>query len=211
MEKLFILAMLVLMTGCTSGKMIINGHAYQTQWVKTIEEVEANTLREKKTSLTPPTPYNNGSGAITVAYKNAQYLQGVATFKDGSAGGKNVVARIMFNQKVEMVRKRQKVEEKAWFRDVLAPAINSSPLIFVTCKDFWSATHTISSQENSIVYSKDFMNVSMLTDFTMIGIDYKDKAKELPLDDVCSVKSAELYLVELAKEVVARTEEYIKK
>lgn len=220
MGKLIILAMLVLVTGCApTMKMIVNGHAYPTKWVKTVGEVEESTLKEKNASLATVNSNNGKGGAITIAYINTQYLPKGDTVTTISGMGNRIFAKLTFSQKVEMVKKRNGVDEKFWLRDVLNPVFKENPLVYEACKTYWTSNHTVSSAEKNIVYSvadpwffpKDFKNFSVITDFTTITIAYTDKTKELPLDDVCSVRSAEFYLADIAKAAAARTEEYINK
>lgn len=212
MKQIFILAMLILMTGCApTMKMIVNGRAYPTKWVKTVGDVDKSTIEEKNASLATVSSNNGKRDAVTIAYlnKNTQYLPKKDTLICTSGCENSVTAILTFNQKVEMVKRRNEVYEKGWLNDVYVAAINEKkPTPFEVCKTLWIAKHGVTNKENNIVYSKDVNNYSLLTDSTRIIIEYTDKVKELPLEDVCSVKSAELYMVELANNVAARTEEY---
>lgn len=201
LAMLVVLAMSLLVSGCALDKIIINGSWYQPEWLKTVEEVDKKASDELA---------KNSDVGIGISYINTKYLPEKDTVKNTSGWGNSVVAKLTFNKKVEMIRKRSGADEKYWLRDVLMPAYNNNPLLLETCKTYWSGTHTTTDKENKVVYSKDLKNYSLLTDSTMIGINLT-KAKDLPLDDVCSVKSAELYLVKLAEDVAARTEEYVKK
>lgn len=192
MKELFILAMFVFMTGCASGKM------------------------EKKTSFATVNSNNTDRG-IAITYINTQYLteNGKDTIKNPSVGKNSVVAELMFNQKVEIVRRRDGVDEKDWRRDVYLSALKDNPLVFETCKTYWAAEYAKSSEDNiyiaALKLSKNSKDFRMVTDSIRIGISYTDKAKELPLDDTCSRKAAELYLADIAKAAAVRTEEYINK
>lgn len=202
MKNLLILAMLIFVTGCAPTlKTFVNGQAYPTMQVKTVEEVEKRIVEEK----------NAKRGAIAIAYMNTSYLPGGNTIKNTSVKGNEIVAKLTFNQKVEMIKRRNGVYEKGWFRDVYVAVLKDNPLVYETCKTFWADGNFTPKEANNIVYSTDVNNYSLLTEYTMIGIKYTDKTKELPLEDVCSVKSAEFYLAEIAKASAARTEEYINK
>lgn len=214
MNNLLILAMLVLTTGCApTMKMIVNGHAYPTKWVGTTEEIDKDVSKETKaTQLLKDTVTEVGTN---VTYMNTKYLSvpagyPVITMK-GGGWEDSVGAKLTFNRKVETIKLRNGIEEKSWIRDVLNSVLKDNPLVYETCKPYWTSRNSVSSAENNIVYSKDLKNFSVITDFTIIGILFSEKTKELPLDDVCSVKSAEFYLAEIAKAAAAKTEEYINK
>lgn len=212
MKELFVLAILVIVTGCApTMKMVVNGYAYPTDWVKTMEDIDKKVSEETKAGLETG-DLGAGSG-IKIIYINRKYLPAGDTYMTMKGGGwENIVgAKLSFSRKIEKIKMRNEIPEAFWNNDVYAPAIKGNPLASEVCKTYWSTVASVSNTEKHIIYSKDFKNYSLLTDFVTIGVKYTDKAKELPLDDVCSVKSAELYLVELAKDVAARTEEYIKK